>query len=343
MTTQLDSSIGLKKETTYGTGVTVDHFPEFLSETMKWKPNYMLGKGIRQGSRVTRASRRVLGKNWAEGDIEIEVAAKGIGIFFEALLGSVTSTIIGAGPGYQHVYTLSTTDPMPSYTIQKGIPLLGGGAAQPHTFTGAVCGSGEITSPNGEFLKLKTSWNAKAMATGTAYAAPSYIASGQELFTFWQGVLTLGGSVTNPTSTALASGGTSVGNVLDFSLSIDNKIDANGFGYGSSGQQSRKPVLGYAEIKGKVTAEFDSVTLRDYYIAGTSIPLTLTFTTATLLQATVFNTFQIVLPNIKLDGDIPTAVNDGVVKLDIDFTVVDGEAAGVSPVYVVIRTSDTAP
>jgi hypothetical protein len=340
MTTQLDSSIGIKKETVYGTGVTVDHFPEFLSESLTYKPNYILSKGLRVASRVSRAERRTLGKNWVEGDIELEACARGIGIFLEALLGQGTPTIIGAGPGYQHVYSLATTDPINSYTIQKGIPLLGGGAAQAHTFTGMVCTKGSISSETGDVVKLKTSWVGKAMSTAVAYAAPSYVAT-NELFNFWQGAITMGGSVTNPSSTSLATGGTAATNVKNFSLEIDQKMDVDGFLYGTGGQQGRKPVLGYAEIKGKVTVEFDSVAQRDIYLANTSQSLTLTFTTNTALGGGVFNTLQIVLPTIRLDGDIPKAVSDGVVTLDLDFTVLDGGSAGVSPVYVVLRTLDT--
>lgn len=343
MTTQLDSSIGIKKETSYGVGVTPDHFPEFLSENLDWKPSYMVGKGIRPGSRVSRQERRILGKNWVEGDIEIEACTRGIGIFWEALLGSVTSTIIGAGPAYQHNFALASTDPIPSYTIQKGIPLLGGGSVQPHTFTGMVCTKGSINLPEGDVVKLRTSWNGKAVDTATAYAAPSFITTGQELFTYWQAAMTLGGVVTNPTTTTLASGGTATNNIRNFSLNIDNKLDTNGFTFGSGGKQGRRPALGYTDISGKFTAEFDSTTYRDLYLNNTAVPLTLTLTTPTLLQTGVFNTLQIVCPAVKLDGDIPKAVSDGVVTLDCGFTVLDGGTVGVAPLYVVLRSTDTAP
>jgi hypothetical protein len=342
VTTQLDSSIGLKKETTWATAVTPDHFPEFLSESLDWKPSYIVGKGLRAGSRVSRVERRTLGKNWAEGDIEIECAARGIGIFFEALMGTVTSTQISAGPAYQHNFTLATTDPFPSYTLQKGLPLMNGGAAQAHTFTGATCTRGSI-STSGETVVLRTSWWAKSIDTATAYAAPTYISSGQELFNFFQGTLTLGGTITNPTTTALATGGTVVNNVRDFSLDIDNKLDTQGFTFGSQGKAGRRPHIGYTEISGKFTAEFDAVTYRDLFLSNTAVSATLTFTTSTLLQATVYNTLQIVIPNLKLDGDIPNATTDGVITLDVPFTVLDGGVPGVSPVTIILRNLDTVP
>jgi hypothetical protein len=341
MTTQLDSSIGIKKETTYGTAVVVDHFPEFLSEKMKWKPNYLDGKGLRPGSRVSRAERRSLSKNWVEGEIELECCARGFGIFWEALLGTGTSTIISGGPGYQQVFSLLNTDPFPSYTIQKGIPLLNGGAVQAHTFAGAQCTKGEITAETGEVVKLKSEWIAKSIDTTTGYTAPSYVAA-NELFTFWQGAITIGGVVVVPTTTALASGGTSQANIRNFSLSIDNKLDQDGFTFGSGGKFGRRPHLGYTEIKGKMTAEFDSTTYRDAFLNNTNLAVTLTMTTGTLLQTSTYNTLQIVLPTIRLDGDIPEAVNEGVVTLELDFTVLDGGSAGVSPVYIVQRSLDTA-
>jgi hypothetical protein len=341
MTTQLDSSIGIKKETTYGTAVTVDHFPEFLSENLKWKPNYLDGKGLRPGSRVSRAERRSLSKNWVEGEIELECCARGFGIFWESLLGAATNTIISGGPAYQQVFTLTNTDPFPSYTIQKGIPLLNGGAVMAHTFAGAQCTKGEITAETGEVVKLKTEWIAKSIDTATGYTAPSYVAN-NELFTFWQGAITIGGVVTPPTTTALASGGTSQANIRNFSLSIDNKLDQDGFTFGSGGKFGRRPHLGYTEIKGKMVAEFDSTTYRDAFLNNSNLAVTLTMTTGTLLQTTTYNTLQIVLPTIRLDGDIPEAVNEGVVTLELAFTVLDGGSAGVSPVYVVQRSLDTA-
>lgn len=338
MTTQIDSSIGLALESTYGTGVTVTKFPEFLSETFEWKPTFIQGQGFRAGSRVARNERRALGKNFVEGDLELECVTKGLGVFFNALLGGLTNTLV-SGSAWQQVHTLATTDPVNSYTIQKGIPLLGGGAVQAHTMTGMVCTKGEINAASGEIVKLKTSWNGKAVSTATAYAAPSYVAA-NEVFNFTQGAITVGGSVTMPTTTALATGGTSVADILDFSLALDLKLDANGFTFGGAGQQVRRPVIGgMTDFKGKITAEFDSTTLRDAFLAQTGLSLVLTFTSATVISAGVSPVLQIVLPMIKLNGDLPNATM-GAVKQSIDFDVLDNGTN--SPIYVVLRTADTA-
>lgn len=339
MTTQLDASIGLGVESTYGTGVTPTKFPEFLTETFNWKPTFVQGAGFRVGSRVARNERRALGKNWVEGDLELECVTRGLGVFFNALLGSSVSTLV-SGSAYQQVHTLTHSDPLPSYTIQKGIPLLGGGAAQPITMAGAVVSKGELAAKTGEIVTLKTSWNAKSITTATAYAAPSYIAA-NEVFTFVEGAITVGGTVTNPTNTALATGGTAVADVLDFDLQIDNGLDANGFTFGGGGMQSRRPVAGLAKVTGTMTIEFDAMTYLAAYLAQTPLAVVLTFTSATVISAGVSPVLQIVCPLVKLEGDTPNATN-GVVKQTVPFTVLDPAVSGTEPLYVVIRTADTA-
>jgi hypothetical protein len=339
VTTQLDASIGLVKEATYGTTTTVTHWPEFLTESLEYKFDIKEAAGFRAGSRVQRLERRVIGTQWAEGDIELELAAKGCGIFLEALLGTSSSSALTA-PAFQQNFSLIASDPVNSYTIQKGIPLLGGGAVQPHTFSGAVCTKGEITSAQGEVVKLKTSWNAQKVDTTTPYAAPSYIA-GNEVFYFSEGAIVVGGSITAPTATTLATGGTSVADITDFSLSIDHKLDAKGFTYGGGGKQSRRPALGLANVSGKMTAEFDSTVMRDAYLNQTTLGVVLTFTSATQLATSIFNTFQIYIPAIRTNGDLPNATQ-GVVKQSIDFDVRDGGSGTAGALTAILRTLDTA-
>ncbi|WP_160665336.1 phage tail tube protein [Pseudarthrobacter sp. ATCC 49987] len=341
MTTQLDCSIGLKKETTYGTAVTVDRFPEFVDESLAWNPTFVQGAGMRVGSRLARSRRRVLAKQSAGGDINVELVSKGLGVFLEALFGSAVSTAVPAQAGvFQQLYTPTTTDPLNSYTIQKGIPTLGGGAVTPMTFLGAVCTSGEFSASNADIVKLKTSWEAKEVKTDTPYAAPSYVI-GEELFHFAQGAITIGGSQTPPTASALATGGTVAATIEDFTVSFDNKIDDGGFNLGAGGKRGRRPVVGMADAKGKVTAEYSDTVLRDAYLNQTPLALTLTFTAATTIGTSAKPVLQIHLPDIRLEGELPKSGGGSVIKQSIDFTVLDGLVAG-APICVALVTTDTA-
>lgn len=340
MTTQLDASIGIGKETVFGTAVTVDRFYEFTDEKFEWKPTFVQGSGLRVGARLARNDRRKLAKSEAEGDLELEAVSKGLGRLFEAVFGAGVSTQIAAGPGYQQNYTLVTTDPLPSYTIQKGTPPIGGGATQALTFTGAICKSMNLSCSAGDILKIKTSWAAKDVVSNIAYAAPSYPAS-PELFTFVDGTITIGGTVTQPTSTALATGGTAVANVTDWELSIDNKIDEGGFAFGGAGKRVRKQVVGLAEVKGKITAEYTDNTLRDAYLNQTGLAMVLTFQSNIAITAGVFPTLQVVIPLVKLEGDLPNANGGKPITQSIDYTVLD-PSTGAAPITVVYRTADTA-
>lgn len=339
MTTQLDCSLGFKKETAYGTPIVVDRFPEFVDESLSWKPTFAQGSGLRVGARLARSARRKLVKDESGGDVNVEVVTKGMGFLFDALFGASTVTQLGVTSGYQHLFTM-TKDQLPSYTIQKGIPPLGGGPTTALTFHGGVCTSGELTAAAGEIVKLKTSWDTREVKRDVAYAAPSYAAN-PELYTFVDGAIAIGGSITPPTATALATGGTSAANITEFSLSIDNKIAGNGWTFGGQGKRQRRPVVGLAEAKGKVTAEFDTTFLQNAYLDQTPLSMLLTFTAKQEISAGVPAVLQVYIDDVRLEGELPKSNGGDVITQSIDFTVLEALKAGVEPVSVVYRTTDT--
>lgn len=343
MTWQGDASIGASKETVFGTGVTVTKFPEFVDESLQWDPTFVQGAGLRTGSRVVRSARRSLGKQNVTGDITVEACSKGLGWMLAAALGNATSTQRAASGVYQHNFTPLTGDCLDSYTIQKGIPpLVCGGVASAHTFPGCVCTSLDIEATNSEIVTVKTSWVGREVVTATAYAAPSY-PTPVELFTFVQGVITIGGSVTAPTTTTLATGGTAAADIVDFSLTWDNALDDLGYNFGGGGKRVRKPVVGMGELKGKVTAEYDSNVLRDAYLNQTDLALTLTFTGATTIGTGSDKPgLQIFIPNIRLEGELPTANGGAPITQSIDFTGFDNLVAA-SPLTISYVSTDATP
>lgn len=338
MTIQADCSIGFKKETTYGTAVTVDRFLEFTSESLDFEREFYQGEGLRPGSRVARSGRRVLVKDGASGDIELEVPSRGLGTLLEALMGTAGSSLV-SGALYQQLFTLQKSDFLPSLTMQKGVPRLGAETVDAYTFKGAVNKSFELSMGNAEVLKLKTSWHAREVDTAVAYATPSYAAT--ELFSFASAALVVGGSVTVPTATVLATGGTSVANVRDFSISVDQKLDEAGWNLGGAGKRSRRGAVGLAELKGKLTAEYDSTTFRDALRDQTPLALVATFSAPTDITAGNKPTLQIVVPDIRFEGELPKSNGGDVITQSIDFTGFDGLTAAHA-MYIVVRTADTA-
>jgi hypothetical protein len=203
-----------------------------------------------------------------------------------------------------------------------------------------VCSGFELAADNAGIPTIKFNWVGKALTTATAFATPSY-PSGSTLFSFISGSVRVGGSVTVPTTTALASGGTPAANIRAFDLTYDNALDSEGFNFGASGQRSRKPVVGLRGISGTLTAEYDSNTLRDAWIAQTDLALVLTFASTTAIEGSNYPTLQITIPNIRLEGDIPVATRDGATTQNVGFTALDGRVAS-HPIYVAIVTAETA-
>lgn len=338
MTTQLDCSIGFKKETTFGTAVTVDRFLEFTEETLDYDRQFTQGAGLRPGARVARSARRVMTRDGAAGDITLEVPTRGLGSFLEALLGVGTSTQV-SGALYQQLFTLTKTDYQPSLTIQKGIPRLGADTVDAYTYRGAVASGFEFTMGNSELLTLKSSWSIRDVVTDVAYATPSYPVT--DLFSFTGAALTVGGSVTVPTATALATGGTTVANVRDFAFSSEQGHDSNGYNIGSLGKRSRRPAVGMAQLSGKLTAEYDSTTFRDAVRDQTSMALVATFQGPTDITSGNPATLQIVVPDIRFEGELPKSNGGDVIAQSLDFTGFDGLVAAHA-LYIAVRTADTA-
>lgn len=342
MTTQLDASIGFKKATTFGAPAVVDRFFEFTEESLDFDRQFYQGSGLRVGSRTARSARRVMTRDGAAGDISLEMPTKGAGALFELLLGTAGSTLVADSTAvYQQVFTPIKNDFLPTATIQKGIPQLGGGI-DAYTAHGMVCSSFELGMSNSDVLKLKTSWLARQIVTDVAYQTPSYPAA-FELFSFvGAGIVVGGGAVTVPTATALATGGTEVANIRDFNFTFDNGLDKNGFNMGGAGLRTRPPAVGLAVPKGKLTAEYDSTDFRDAVRDQEPMAMVATFEGPTEIEEGFVPILQIVLPDIRFDpGELPKTAGGDVITQSLDFSGFDNLVAE-HPLYIVMRTADTA-
>ena len=326
MTTPQDCSVGLGIESVYGTAVARTRWFEFLDESFNYVKNVKQGVGLRVGSRVARSGSRVVASAEGSGDLTIEAVTKGLGLLWQLGLGSGTSTLVSAGR-YQQVFTLG--DAMPSATIQKGIPRADG-TVDAYTFTGCMVESLTIDCPNADNVKVKTSWNAKDMTTATAYTAPSY-ATGPSVFTFAHGAV-YSGALTAPTATALGSAATPVASIRSGSITIKHNLKTDRYNCGGGGRKE-KPFAGIREISGSLVAEYADAAFRDAIVNDTSMTLVKTFTAG-------LDVLQIVIPDVRFDGDIVKASTDLAIQ-DIKWTGLDGLTAA-QPIWIVCRTADTA-
>ena len=326
MTTPQDCSVGLGVESVYGTAVARTRWFEFLDESFNFVKNVKQGVGLRVGSRVARSGLRVVASAEGSGDLTIEAVTKGLGLLWQLGLGSGTSTLVSAGR-YQQVFTLG--DAMPSATIQKGIPRADG-TVDAYTFTGCMVESLTIDCPNADNVKVKTSWNAKDMTTGAAYTAPSY-ATGPSVFTFAHGAV-YSGALTAPTATALGSAATPVASIRSGSITIKHNLKTDRYNCGGGGRKE-KPFAGIREISGSMVAEYADAAFRDAIVNDTSMTLVKTFTAG-------LDVLQIVIPDVRFDGDIVKASTDLAMQ-ELKWTGLDGLTAA-QPIWIVCRTADTA-
>lgn len=333
MATPYDCSINVGKESTYGTAVAGTTAYEFNSESFNQMPTRVQGSGLRVNGRIARSGRRVTTTTTGEGSLEVDAQTKGMSRLLEAALGSGTATLV-SGSTYQHNYVLGDTPP--SVTIQKSVPRADG-TIDPYTFAGAMVSGWEFTAANDDIAKFSFDFDVRSLDTARAFDALTYPTT-PSLYHFGQAAITIGGVVTVPTSTALASGGTAATDVRDFSLSVNNNLATDRFNYGASGLKA-KPTVGLREITGSFTAEYAATTYRTAYLADSDLAITVTLTSSEALS-TGTATLQVVLPIVRLESAVPVANNGDLVTVEHSFTVLDGQVAA-QPIYVVLRTSDT--
>lgn len=183
-----------------------------------------------------------------------------------------------------------------------------------------------------------------ALTIGLAYATPSY-PSTPTLYNSASpsvGALVIGGTLTVPTATALASiaGGTTAIGLKAWTFTLDNGVDTKRDVLGGRNQSTT------GERKGtlKTTIEYDAVTgalLEEAMMNQTQLSLLLTATTPEVISAGNNATFQIAVPVAAIDkGAIPQPTDGKVVSTDVMWTLLDGLVS--QTLYLVLRTADTA-
>jgi hypothetical protein len=338
VTTQLDGQIGIGKESTYNTLAARTSWLGFTEETLEFKPTFVDGEGMRPGRRTTLQQQRAVGKLEYTGDINFEATAEEPGIVFEAFLGQGQSTKVGPSLTYQHLFTM-LADYLPSYSIQKGIPPLGGGALFPYTFGGMQCSALSLDAKVGAILELTSSWVGASLSTSESLDTPTY-PSLNELFTYVGGSIMIGGTPSVPTTTALSTGGTAVADIVDASLKFDNAFDSGGFNFGGGGARTRPAAALLGKHTGTLTAEFRDETFWNYFSGNTALGLVLNFQ-GSLIETSYYKTLQIVLPSIRLEGETPKIKTGDIVTQSIDFSVLQ-QSTAVMPIYVALRNLNTS-
>jgi len=186
------SHLGIGKETTWGTPVTVTDYLKFTSETLALAIEELVSTSL-SAKRDEPDSYEGLGS--VSGDIVCEVHPNTIGLILNSWFGSVTTTQpepTAAPSVYQHVFTptntpFSTDCILPPYTIEIHRDL-----DKAFQYSGCVANVLSFTFGVGaKILSLTSTWISKDVSLITK-TTPSYDAT--EPFLWNTGVISIGGT-----------------------------------------------------------------------------------------------------------------------------------------------------
>lgn len=250
--------LGIAKETTFGTGVSPTAYPKFTGFSGGLKPGLLKSKS-RLGLRGFPPP--ILDTIVGRAKVDFEVDPDNIGWFLKGLLGTETSAVDAGGTlTYKHTFTPQATAILPSFSLGLG------NVIDTMQALGAVVDS------------LGLNFSPKAIAEGSvefafkdetslATMTPSYTA--QPPWVFSQ----LGLTVDGVTSA----------DIKKISLSAKNNLADDDFRANDAGKLTSIPANAFeltGSIEGVWTAE--TLALRNKMKAGTSVPIIITLTGATI-------------------------------------------------------------
>jgi hypothetical protein len=320
--------LGYVDEVTYGTPVTVTKFAEFNSESLAVETGRVESPGIRASNRMLRSDRRIPYIMGASGSVEFDAMSKGFGWWLKHMLGAVGTS----GPTESTVYThTGTVGDLTGdfFTLQVGVPQIGGGTITPKTVTSCKIKSWELSCKAGEALKFKADVDGQTLNHSTALATASYF-TGMEPLTFIGGVVTIGGTSTD---------------VTDFSVKVDNnlKVDRR---YLRTSALKKEPVEnGIRSVTADLTLDFDNLTNQNRVLsataAGAQAAVVLYAQGIGTIGSTLNPRVTITLPVFMFDGDTPTVSGPEVVPQALKGVALwDGTTSGISVAY---QTTDVTP
>jgi hypothetical protein len=292
--------LGVKAESTYNTGVSVDRFFEFNSEGIAVEVGRVESSGIRSGTRAMRSDRRVPYVMGAGGNLEFNVLSKGFGFWLGQCLGSVSTGSAEETVVYTHTGTVGSLTGK-FFTAQVGVPQVGGGTITPKTSTGGKVKSFELSCATGEALKFSADLDFANLEHSTALATASYPSS-TELLTFIGGSLTVGGTAVN---------------INQFSVKVDNALKTDRRYIIASATKKEPVEAGHRKIDVELGLDFEGLTHQNRVLSATAsgaqAAVVLTCAGLTTIGSTLKPTVTITIPVVMFDGDTPTVGGPDVV------------------------------
>lgn len=317
---------GFGKETTYGTAVTPNRFHPISGEGQELKIEYVEDDAMQPNTyNASLGARRAEAARHAEGDVNMTVVNKGMGLLLEQIFGTdgVVTSLGGSPVAYQHVFALGLLNK--SMTTQKQIRDNSANVLGTFTHPGTKVTKATFTIGAKNLLKLALTLFSQDEKSDISAASASYISAAP--FAFKQGFIKFNG--TNIADT-----------VKDAEISLERPLDTEAYGLNNGGLASEPAENDMAKIGGSLTSRFENIaTFYDRYKANTALALVLLFEGTTISGSNKFS-FKLEIPEIRLDGETPKVGGPSTVEHKIPFTgFANGTDAGITATVI---TTDAA-
>lgn len=309
----LAAQLGFLAETTYGTPAgAVTRFIPIVDESVETSFEPLESAGIIAGARVLRSEQWTQGIFRHEGNVNLELTNRSLGLIFQHMMGTYTTANTTAP------YTFTGTPGSLTglgLTMQLGRPDIGG-TVRPFTYAGTKIATWEIAVAANEIGTLGLGVIAQSVTTGTALASPIYTSPANP-FKYGAGSFTLAGS-------SLC--------VRSARISGDNKLATDRTCIGS--QNIAEPLESdLREYTGEVELEFPDLVHWERFIQGTEGALQ--------LQLTSGPTSITVKANVRTDQATPQIPGRGLLVQTFSFKAV-GTNSDASALSLIYTTTDSA-
>lgn len=314
MALPVNSQFGMKKETTWGTAVTVDKFFEYDTESFAGTSEYYDGVGLRADTTFEPSTRTKKLKRTAGGGMGMSLPYKNLGVILDQMVTGTVTPVVVNGTGYKSTFNVgSGAAPTKSATIQINKPR-SDSTDVAFTYPGSMITEAAFSFATGSVPTLSTSWVSKDETTpsttpaGAALASASY-PSGDNIWTD----IEIAVSVNSVAATRVTA--------VNFTWSIPRAVRPFLDGASTYGQ----PVVnGRAAIAGTIDAEWDDTTVAyyDLFRAGTMVPIVVTVAGTTAISgSTAFPTMVYTMSAAQLRGTSPSVGGPDLIGLSIPFVV----------------------
>ena len=310
------AQVGAATESTYGTGVTVTNFFNFISESLAVEQERMESESLRAGY-VLNSEDWALGRKNVEGDVEMELRPKGMGFWWAHAIGTPTTTQPDAGDNptvYLHTFVPS---PLPtSFTLQVGKPDIAD-TAHPFTYTGCRISSWTLECENDGFAQMTMEVLGRDTTTATALATASYPTANKPL-TFVQGSASIGGSPAK---------------IISFELEAENNLADERYFLGSPLRDN--PLENdKREYSGTMEMEFNTLTDYNRFVNASEVEVVLDFVGGVIPGGDgSYNYETKITMNVRYDSGTPMVEGPEIVPIEVEFKVIDNGTKSIKVEY----------